>query len=114
MAVYSLQQLLIKLSKKLGIDLEINWTVCSDNIPMLPIFSYHENIFTLKEKSKAIAQSIDRDVIAISVEDYTIDKLSSIARFSPHEKDCFIFEGFPEQRQLLLEKQIMHLASVCL
>lgn len=114
MAVYSLQQLLMKLSKKLGIDLEINWTVCSDNIPMLPIFSYHENIFTLKEKSKAMAQSIDRDVIAISMEDYTIDKLSSIARFSPHEKDCFIFEGFPEQRQLLLEKQIMHLASVCL
>ena len=39
MAVYTLQQLLERLSVKLGVDLEINWALCSGNIRTLPVFS---------------------------------------------------------------------------
>lgn len=114
MAMYSLQQLLERLSVKLGIELAINWTLCSDNISALPTFKYHESISTLKETSLSLSNRIDKGIIALSIAEYDIDQLSSIARFSKLEEHCFEFQGFPEQRQLLLEKQISHLASICL
>lgn len=114
MAIYSLQQLLVRLSETLGINLEITWTLCSDNISALPIFANHESIYKLKEKAKSISQTVKPGAIALSINEFSIDQLSTIARFRAFEKDCYIFEGFPEQRQLLLEKQIMYLVSVCL
>ena len=114
MAVYSLQKLLDRLSAKLGIDLEINWTVCSDNLSPLPVFRYHEKMSELKHRSKSISERIDKGVIALYVTEYDIEQLATIARFNPFEENCYIFHGFPEQRQALLEKQILHLASVCL
>ncbi len=114
MAMYSLQQLLERLSVKLGIELAINWTLCSDNISSLPTFRYHESISTLKAASLLLSNRIDSSIIAFSIVEYDIDKLSSIARFSKLEEHSFVFQGFPEQRQVLLEKQISHLASICL
>jgi uncharacterized membrane protein affecting hemolysin expression len=114
MAVYSLQKLLDRLSVKLGIDLEINWTVCSDNLSPLPVLRYHEKMSELKHRSKSISERIDKGVIALYVSEYDIEQLATIARFNPFEENCYIFHGFPEQRQVLLEKQILHLASVCL
>ena len=114
MAMYSLQQLLERLSVKLGIELAINWTLCSDNISSLPTFRYHESISTLKAASLLLSNRIDSSIIALSIVEYDIDQLSSIARFSKLEEHSFVFQGFPEQRQLLLEKQISHLASICL
>ena len=114
MAVYSLQKLLDRLSAKLGIDLEINWTLCSDNLSPLPVLRYHEKMSDLKYRSNSISERIDKGVIALYVTEYDIEQLATIARFNPFEKNCYIFNGFPEQRQALLEKQILHLASVCL
>jgi hypothetical protein len=114
MAVYSLQKLLDRLSVKLGIDLEINWTLCSDTLSALPVLRYHEKMSALKHKSKSISEKIDGGVIALHVTEYDIEQLATIARFNPFEENCYIFHGFPEQRQALLEKQILHLASVCL
>jgi len=114
MAVYSLQKLLDRLSAKLGIDLEINWTLCSDTLSALPVIRYHEKMSALKNKSKSISERIDKGMIALYVTEYDIEQLATIARFNPFEENCHIFHGFPEQRQALLEKQILHLASVCL
>ncbi len=114
MAVYSLQQLLKQLSLKLGIDLAINWTICSDDIPSLPTFLHHESLFLLKQACQIIAPHIERDEIVLRSFEYNGDELSSIARFEKFDDHHYIFKGFSEQRQLLLEKQIAYLASVCL
>ena len=50
MAVYSLQQLLERLSIKLGVDLEINWTMCGSNLSTLPLFSFDEGLAALKQQ----------------------------------------------------------------
>jgi hypothetical protein len=112
--MYSLQQLLERLSVKLGIELAINWTLCSDSISSLPTFRYHESIATLKAASLSLSNRIDIGIIALKIIEYDVDQLSSIARFSKLEDHSVVFQGFPEQRQLLLEKQISHLASICL
>jgi hypothetical protein len=114
MAIYSLQQLLIRLSEKLGIDLEIACTLTSENIRALPVFGYHESLARLKDNSQELSEMAQRNTIIVSINEYSIDQLSSIARFRPFEGNRYIFEGFPEQRQMLLEKQIVHLASICL
>lgn len=114
MAVYSLQQLLERLGAKLGVDLDINWTLCSDNLPTLPLFRHHEGIAALKRSSAELADRLEEGVIAIYCTEYNIEELSSIARFQADENNCFILQGFPEGRQKLLETQILHLAGVCL
>jgi hypothetical protein len=114
MAIYSLQQLLIRLSDKLGIDLEIACTLCSENIRAFPVFRYHESLAKLKNTSQKLTETISRNTIVASINEYDIDQLSSIARFRYLKENCYVFEGFPEQRQILLEKQIVHLASICL
>lgn len=114
MAVFSLQQLLKQLSVKLGIDLALKWTICSSKIPSLPAFVYHENLFLLKQACQTTAIHIQRDDIVLRSHECTGDELSSIARFRKLSDHHYVFEGFSEQRQMLLEKQITYLASVCL
>lgn len=114
MAIYSLQQLLERLSTKLGVDLEINWTLCSDNLPVLPLFKHHEGIATLKQNSARLAEQLQEGVIAIYSTEYDIEQLSSIARFQTFDENCYVLQGFPEERQKLLETQILHLAGICL
>lgn len=114
MAVYSLQQLLERLSSKLGIELAINWTLCNGHVPSLPIFRYHERIYSLKQESLGLSATLERGLIAVSIVEYDIEQLRSIAKFSKLTENHYLFEGFSEQRQMLLEKQIVHLASVCL
>jgi len=114
MAVYSLQQLLEHLSAKLGIDLEINWTMSSDNINTTPQFSYEQSIVALKKRNTELANRLQEGLIVINCDKFNIDELSSIARFQNYDEHCFILEGFPENRQLLLEKQLEHLISICL
>lgn len=114
MAVYTLQQLLERLSVKLGVDLEINWALCSGNIRTLPVFSYHEDMAALKQQSSLLGDKMQEGIIGVYSSDYDIEQLSSIARFIIFDDNCFILQGFPEERQSLLEKQIMHLANMCL
>ena len=114
MAVYTLQQLLERLSVKLGVDLEINWALCSGNIRTLPVFSYHEHMAALKQQSSLLGDKMQEGLIGVYSADYDIEQLSSIARFIVFDDNCFILQGFPEERQSLLEKQIMHLANMCL
>lgn len=113
MAVYSLQQLLKQLSEQLGIDLDIAWTLCSDNLPAAPLFQYHEGLDRLKGQAAVLAGQLEEGSIGMQSREYDIEQLSSIARFLPFTEDCYLLQGFPEGRQLLLEKQIQHLASIC-
>lgn len=113
MAVYSLQQLLKQLSEQSGIDLEIAWTLCSDNLPAAPLFEYHEGLDRLKGQASALTEQLEEGTIGMRSKEYDIEQLSSIARFLPFSEDCYVLQGFPEGRQLLLEKQIQHLASIC-
>jgi uncharacterized membrane protein affecting hemolysin expression len=113
MAVYSLQQLLKQLSEQLGIDLDIAWTLCSGNLPAAPLFQYHEGLDRLKGQAAVLAGQLEEGSIGMQSREYDIEQLSSIARFLPFTEDCYLLQGFPEGRQLLLEKQIQHLASIC-
>ena len=114
MAVYSLQQLLERLSAKLGVDLEINWTVCGGSLNSLPLLSFDEGLAALKQQCAQLGDQLSESVIGLHTKEYDIEALSSIARFLVFDQHCFILEGFPEGRQTLLEKQIVHLATVCL
>lgn len=114
MAVYSLQQLLERLSAKLGVDLEINWTVCGSSLNTLPLLGFDEGLAALKQQCAQLGDQLSEAVIGLHTREYDIEALSSIARFLVFDENCFVLEGFPEGRQTLLEKQIVHLANVCL
>ena len=114
MAVYSLQQLLERLTVRLGVDLEINWTLCGDNLATLPLFRFDEGLAELKQQCAELGEQLQDGLIGLRSTEYDIEALSSIARFLVFDQDCFVLQGFPEGRQTLLEKQILHLASVCL
>ena len=114
MAVYSLQQLLERLSIKLGVDLEINWTMCGSNLSTLPLFSFDEGLAALKKQCTELGDQLQEGLIGLHSTEYDIEALSSIARFLVFDDNCFVLQGFPEGRQTLLEKQILHLANVCL
>ena len=114
MAVYSLQQLLERLSIKLGVDLEINWTMCGSNLSTLPLFSFDEGLAALKQQCTELGDQLQEGLIGLHSAEYDIEALSSIARFLVFDDNCFVLQGFPEGRQTLLEKQILHLANVCL
>ena len=114
MAVYSLQQLLDRLSDRLSVDLEINWTVCGGNLNTLPLLSFDEGLAALKDQCAQLGDQLQEGLISLRTSEYDIEALSSIARFLVFDDNCFVLEGFPEGRQTLLEKQIVHLASVCL
>jgi uncharacterized membrane protein affecting hemolysin expression len=114
MAIYSLQQVLERLSEDLGIELEICWALCSNNIPSAPLFRHHEGLDKLKTATATLADELEEGAIAVQSTEFDIEQLSSIARFLPFKENCYVLQGFPEGRQLLLEKQIQHLATICL
>ena len=114
MAIYSLQQVLERLSENLGIELEICWALCSNNIPSAPLFRHHEGLNKLKTATATLADELEKGAIAVQSTEFDIEQLSSIARFLPFKENCYVLQGFPEGRQLLLEKQIQHLATICL
>jgi uncharacterized membrane protein affecting hemolysin expression len=114
MAIYSLQQVLERLSEDLGIELEICWALCSNNIPSAPLFRHHEGLDKLKTATATLADELEKGAIAVQSTEFDIEQLSSIARFLPFKENCYVLQGFPEGRQLLLEKQIQHLATICL
>ena len=114
MAIYSLQQVLERLSEDLGIELEICWALCSNNIASAPLFRHHEGLDKLKAATTALGDELEKGAIAVQSAEFDIEQLSSIARFLPFKENCYVLQGFPEGRQLLLEKQIQHLATICL
>ena len=113
MAVYSLQQLLKQLSIQSGIDLEIAWTLCSDNLVASPLIQHHEGLADLKARAAVLAAEMEEGTIVMQSREYDIEQLTSIAHFLPFSEDCYLLQGFPEGRQMLLEKQVQHLASIC-
>jgi uncharacterized membrane protein affecting hemolysin expression len=114
MAIYSLQQVLERLSEDLGIELEICWALCSNNIASAPLFRHHEGLDKLKAATTALGDELEKGAIAVQSAEFDIEQLSSIGRFLPFKENCYVLQGFPEGRQLLLEKQIQHLATICL
>lgn len=114
MAVYSLQQLIEQLSKKAGIDLEINWNISSDNINTTPQFWHEQSILCLKKQNIEAGERLQEGLIILNCEQFNIDELSSIARFQRYDNHQFILEGFSENRLQLLHKQLEYLISICL
>lgn len=114
MAVYSLQQLLENLSAQQGVELEMTWTVSSQDITASPQFYFEQGLASVREKNTQLANQLQAGLIALNCENYTIDELSSIAHFVTYDKHCYILESFSENRQQLLEKQLQHLTNLCL
>lgn len=114
MAVYSLRQLIENLSVQQGVDLEINWTVSSQEIETSPQFYFEQGLASIRQKNAQLGGELQAGLIALNCENYTVDELSSIAHFATYKEQCFILEGFSENRQQLLEKQLQHLINLCL
>lgn len=114
MAVYTLQQLIEQLSKKLSIDLEINWNVSSSNIESSPQFWHEQSLLSLKQKNSEIGPRLQEGLILLHCNQYNIDELTSIARFQRYDNHQFILEGFSENRMQLLHKQLEYLIRICL
>ena len=114
MAIYSLRQLIDNLSVQHGVDLEINWTISSQNIPTSPQFYFEQGLESIKLKNKELASQLQAGLIVLNCDNYSIDELSSIAHFATYDENCFVLEGFSENRQQLLEKQLQHLTNLCL
>lgn len=114
MAVYSLQQLIEQLSKKIGIDLEINWVINSDYIKTSPQFWHEQSLLSLKNNNSEIANNLQEGLILLNCDQFDIDELSTIARFQRYDNHQFILEGFSENRLQLLHKQLEYLIRICL
>lgn len=114
MAVYSLQQLIEQLSKKIGIDLEINWVINSDYIKTSPHFWHEQALLSLKNNNMEISNRIQEGLILLHCDQFNIDELSTIARFQRYDNHQFILEGFSENRLQLLHKQLEYLIRICL
>jgi len=114
MAVYTLQQLIEQLSKKIGIDLEINWVINSDDIEISPKFWHEQSLLSIKKNNLEIASNLQEGLILLNCDQFDIDELSSIARFQRYETHQFILEGFSENRLQLLHKQLEYLIRICL
>lgn len=114
MAVYSLRQLIERLTIEQGISLESNWTLSSQNIPTAPSFYFEQGITGLKRQNAKLATQLTAGSVALHCDYYSLEQLSSIAHFSSLDTECFSLQGFPEDRQQLLDKQLEHLASLCL
>ena len=114
MAIFSLRQLIDNLSVQNGVDIEINWTLSSQNIPTSPQFYFEQGLAAIRQKNKELASQLQAGLIALNCDNFTVDELSSIAHFATYDKNCYVLEGFSENRQQLLEKQLQHLTNLCL
>ncbi len=81
---------------------------------MVPVFRYHEKISELKKLSLGISEKLQDGMIVVRSDEYDSDQLSTIAHFVRFDSNCYLLQAFSEERQMLLEKQIQHLASICL
>lgn len=114
MAVHSLRQLIENLSVQHGVDLEINWTLSSQNIVSSPKFYFEQGLAEIKQKNSELANHLQAGLIVLNCDNYSIDDLSSIAHFATYDEHCYILKGFSENRQQLLETQLQHLTNLCL
>ena len=114
MAVYTLQQLLDKLSEHLGVELEVTWAVCSKVLVTTPRFSYDEGVALLKKQSKQLSHQLQSDLIGLYCDEFDLEQLSAIASFQPFSNNLYLLTGFSEQRQSLLNKQLEHLGNLCI
>jgi len=113
MAVHTLNQVLTKLSRKMSISLNLSWSVYSDELPLAPLFKFHESIQKLKVLASNEASKNNNNDIVLSSIHVDFDELTTIARFKFWRENIYLLEGFDEQRQLILQKQIDHICSVC-
>ena len=114
MAVYTLQQLVEQLSKKLSIDLEINWNISSKDIETSPRFWHEQSLLSLKRQNSDIASNLQEGLILLNCNQFNIEDLTSIAKFQRYDNHQFILEGFSENRMQLLHKQLEYLIRICL
>jgi len=114
MAVYTLQQLVEQLSKKLSIDLEINWNISSKDIETSPRFWHEQSLLSLKRQNSDIANNLQEGLILLHCSQFNIEALTSIAKFQRYDDNQFILQGFSENRMQLLHKQLEYLIRICL
>lgn len=114
MAAYSLRQLIENLSLQHGVDLEINWTLNSQDISTSPQFYFEQGIAEIRHNNLKLAGQLQAGLIVLHCENYSINDLSSIAHFATYDDHYYLLEGFSENRQQLLQTQLQHLTSLCL
>ena len=71
-------------------------------------------MISLKKQNTAVAANIQEGLIVLNCSQYSIDELSSIARFQSYDKNQFILEGFSESRLQVLRQQLGYLIGICL
>ena len=113
MAAHTLHEVVRQLSKSMGVNLVLSWSIHNDWLPLMPLFKFHESIQNFKVLSKNSASKTEQDKIVLTTNQFKFDELAAIARFKELQVNTYLLEGFNEQRQIVLQKQIKHLCNVC-
>ena len=113
MLMYALNQLVKQFSSRGSLKIDMSWTLLGNQISSKPIFSFHEDMNQLKANSLEQIAKLSSQTIAVKTSKFSIDDLSTIARFSHLEEDCYALKAFAIERQELLNKQIDHLYLAC-
>ena len=114
MAAHTLHEVVHQLSRSMGVNLVLSWSIHNDWLPLMPLFKFHESIQNFKVLSKNSASKTEQDKIVLTTNQFKFDELAAIARFKELQVNTYLLEGFNEQRQIVLQKQIKHLCNVCL
>ncbi len=114
MAAHTLHAVVHQLSRSMGVNLVLSWSIHNDWLPLMPLFKFHESIQNFKVLSKNSASKTEQDKIVLTTNQFKFDELAAIARFKELQVNTYLLEGFNEQRQIVLQKQIKHLCNVCL
>ena len=113
MAAYTLHEVMHQLSKSMGVNLILSWSIHNDWLPLMPLFKFHESIQKFKVLSKNLASNTQQNNIVLTTDQFKFDELAAIARFKELQVNTYLLEGFNEQRQIILQKQIKHLCNIC-
>ena len=113
MLTYSLRQLIRQLASRWSIKIEMKWALLGNQISSKPLFSFHEDLNQLKLSSLEQIAKLRNETIAIKTCKFSVDELSTIARFSHLSENCYLLQAFSIERQELLSKQIQHLDHAC-
>ena len=113
MAAHTLHEVVRQLSRSMGVNLVLSWSIHNDWLPLMPLFKFHESIQNFKVLSKNSASKTEQDKIVLTTDQFKFDELAAIARFKELQVNTYLLEGFNEQRQIVLQKQIKHLCNVC-
>ena len=113
MAAHTLHEVVRQLSKSMGVNLVLSWSIHNDWLPLMPLFKFHESIQNFKVLSKNSASKTEQDKIVLTTNQFKFDELAAIARFKELQVNTYLLEGFNEQRQIVLQKQVKHLCNVC-